>query len=127
MKRKDEKAGPSFEIEAGLFREGYRLIAGADEAGRGSLAGPLTVGLAIYDASFFDSPVPESLRMVDDSKKLTAAKRNTARGIISAHALLVLHEHVPYDLVDRLNPNRATCYALEKLFERAQIKPDIIM
>jgi ribonuclease HII len=122
-----EKAGPSFEIEAGLFREGHRIIAGADEAGRGSLAGPLSVGLVVFDASLFSAAPADALSLIQDSKKLTPQRRSDALRLIESIACVSLCEHVPADIVDRLNPNRATKYALDRLLERSQIKPDLLL
>ena len=59
---------PSFEIENNLIKEGYKTIAGVDEAGRGSLAGPLAVGLTIYSNKFINNPSPEILNYINDSK-----------------------------------------------------------
>ena len=103
------------------------IIAGADEAGRGSLAGPLSVGLVIFDSSMFSSPVPEDLLSVQDSKKLSPARRSEALPLVERIARVALCEHVDADIVDRLNPNRATKYALDALLERSPVKPDLLL
>ena len=54
-------------------------VVGVDEAGRGPLAGPVVAGAV----SFFDASLPESLAELDDSKKLTAAKRRALARVIS--------------------------------------------
>jgi ribonuclease HII len=127
LKFKDNKSGPTFEIEAGLFCEGYRCIAGADEAGRGSLAGPLTVGFVVFDSAFFTSPAEDQFSVIDDSKKLTSVKRDLAFDFISRLARIMIVEHISPDLVDKLNPNRATKYALDLLLEKTSIRPDLLL
>ncbi|WP_416798342.1 ribonuclease HII [Ciceribacter azotifigens] len=63
-------AGPDFELERLAVREGYSGIAGTDEAGRGPLAGPVVAAAVILDPD----NIPPGL---NDSKKLTAAQRET--------------------------------------------------
>jgi ribonuclease HII len=119
--------GPSFEIEAGLFRKGYQFIAGVDEAGRGSLAGPLVLGVSIYESRLFSQTIPEELSLVNDSKKLTHKTRCTALDSIRETALCVKHYAVPHDLVDKLNINGATLYALRMMIAELPIQPDCVI
>jgi len=64
-----------FEVRA--LNAGAGLVAGIDEAGRGCLAGPVSVGLTIFPVAFFDTPVPEALRGLTDSKLLSPAVRDS--------------------------------------------------
>lgn len=64
------RSGPHLRHERVLLREGARLVAGMDEVGRGSLAGPVSVGVVVVDASTQSAP-----RGVADSKLLTPAAR----------------------------------------------------
>lgn len=61
---------PSLRTERVLQREGYRLLAGMDEVGRGALAGPVSVGVVVIDESCRSAPTG-----VKDSKLLTALAR----------------------------------------------------
>lgn len=61
---------PTLRHERALIREGALLVAGMDEVGRGSLAGPVSVGVVVVDATTRTGP-----RGVADSKLLTAAAR----------------------------------------------------
>ena len=63
---------PRLLVETALFDEGYLVVAGADEVGRGCLAGPVTVGVVVVDAGA--GPSPRGLR---DSKLLTAQQRRS--------------------------------------------------
>ena len=58
-----------YKFENELYSEGYNLIAGVDEAGRGSLVGPLIVGAVILPPNFY-------LERLDDSKKRKTLLRN---------------------------------------------------
>lgn len=118
--------GPTFDIEQGLLRDGNALIAGVDEAGRGSLAGPLCLGIVIYDAAFIDS-IPGTIPGIDDSKKLSPRRRNEALGYIRSRSLLSSSILVSHRTVDRLNINGATAYALRKLIEGLPFIPDIVI
>lgn len=56
---------PTLRVERSLQREGYALLAGMDEVGRGALAGPVSVGVVVVDES--TRTVPQGVR---DSKLL---------------------------------------------------------
>jgi ribonuclease HII len=64
------RPGPHLRHERVLLREGAVLVAGMDEVGRGSLAGPVSVGVVVVDATTRSAP-----RGVADSKLLTPAAR----------------------------------------------------
>lgn len=61
---------PSLRVERSLQREGYRLIAGMDEVGRGALAGPVSVGVVVIDER--TRTVPQGVK---DSKLLSPMAR----------------------------------------------------
>ncbi|MCE1178802.1 MAG: ribonuclease HII [Micrococcales bacterium] len=61
---------PSLRVERALQRDGYRLLAGMDEVGRGALAGPVTVGVVLIDEA--SRTAPQGVR---DSKLLTPLAR----------------------------------------------------
>ena len=60
-------------------------IAGVDEAGRGPLAGPVTVAAVILPKAWIKEGMPESLREVNDSKKLSEAVRERIYNELQAH------------------------------------------
>lgn len=61
---------PSLRLERSLQREGYAVLVGMDEVGRGALAGPASVGVVAIDATCRSAPAG-----VKDSKLLSAAAR----------------------------------------------------
>ncbi len=95
-----------FDFEEQALSEGYRFIAGVDEVGRGCIAGPVVAAACILDRG---KPVPEGL---DDSKKLTAAKREEIdaelRGTAAAFAIGI----VDAEEIDRINILEATKKAM---------------
>ncbi len=104
-----------FAIEAALWRKGYRLVAGVDEAGRGPLAGPLVVAAVILPPDWHP---PEKL---DDSKRLTPAQREAAYGAIRTGSLGWRVVVVSPREVDRVNVLNATLNGMARAL--AQIKP----
>lgn len=70
----------SYELEEALMREGYSLVCGVDEAGRGPLCGPVAAAACILPAGLV-------LEGLDDSKKLTEKKRNVLYDLICENAI----------------------------------------
>jgi ribonuclease HII len=96
--------GLDFEDQA--RSEGYRFIAGVDEVGRGCIAGPVVAAACILDRN---KPVPEGL---DDSKKLTAAKREEIDLQLRETAAAFGIGVVDADEIDRINILEATKKAM---------------
>lgn len=86
------------------------LAAGVDEAGRGPLAGPVVVAAVIL-------PAGHGLQSLDDSKRLTAAKREKLYPQIQAQALAYCVEYVEVDEIDRLNILQATLLGMQRAVE----------
>ena len=78
---------PTLNLERQLQEQGFYLIAGLDEAGRGPLAGPVVAAAVILPPDL--GPSTKWLRLVDDSKKLTPARRDTAFEYIQHNALSI--------------------------------------
>lgn len=89
---------PGHEIVADTL---HKLVAGVDEAGRGPLAGPLAVAAVILDP---DHPIAG----LDDSKKLTPARREALYPLIIERALAYCIVLVDADEIDRINIFQAT-------------------
>ena len=75
-----------FEIERSFFDQGYRLIAGVDEVGRGALFGPVVAAAVILPPEWFAGCRPDWLRRTKDSKLLTPATRKELAKHIRAQA-----------------------------------------
>jgi ribonuclease HII len=109
---------PDLAHESALHARGLKRIAGVDEAGRGPLAGPVAAAAVILPLGF-------TLAGLDDSKKLSAAKREDLfsrltgdSSVIWSVALAECHE------IDQLNILRATHLAMRRAAESLREKPD---
>jgi ribonuclease HII len=98
----------SFERECALREQGIFFVAGIDEAGRGPLAGPVVAAAVV----FLEHKAPEGL---DDSKKLTASRRETIYESLVANPQVVWAVSVQgSDVVDRINILQATHRAMRE-------------
>ena len=98
-------AGLTLAYEARYTARGIARLAGVDEAGRGPLCGPVTAAAVILDPD----RLPEGL---DDSKKLTAARRAALAARIRETALGWAVAHASVEEIDRLNILRASHLAM---------------
>lgn len=94
-------------LEQTLREQGYRLIAGVDEVGRGALAGPVSAAACILPAGCI-------IRGLDDSKRLTPARREELAAVIVNRALDVGIAHVGAGEIDALGIARATAEAMRR-------------
>lgn len=94
-----------------------RLIAGVDEAGRGPLAGPVTVAAVILDPA-------RPIAGLDDSKKLSEAARERLYPLIVERALAWRIEFVEADEIDRLNILQATLTGMRRALDGLQPRAD---
>ncbi|ODT83375.1 MAG: ribonuclease HII [Pelagibacterium sp. SCN 64-44] len=101
-----EAGFPDFSHEEMLMARGARLVAGVDEAGRGPLAGPVVVAAVRLDPA----RIPVGL---NDSKKLTAERREALFEEIVAHADVAIVSAPPSDIVS-LNIRGATLAAMAR-------------
>ncbi len=93
-------------------------IAGVDEAGRGPLAGPVTVAAVILDPA-------RPIAGLDDSKKLTEAKREALYPLIVERALAWRIEFVDAQEIDSLNILQATLVGMRRALEALSPTADI--
>ena len=108
------------EFDNKFFNQGYRFIAGIDEAGRGPLAGPVVASAVIL-------PPNISINGVDDSKKLTPEKREILFEIIKEKALSIGTGIVSSKVIDEINILEATKVAMLKAVENLTIIPNLII
>ncbi len=117
---------PHLEYELQLSRQGYRLIAGVDEAGRGALAGPVVAAAVILPLA---SPAEllATLREVRDSKVLTPAHRERLFELIHRVALAVGVAAVSPRLIDVLGIAPASRLAMRNAVQRLTLPPDFLL
>ena len=93
------------------------LVAGVDEAGRGPLAGPVVAGAVILDP---ENPIDG----LNDSKRLTALRRELLYEEIQKKALAWAVGHADVEEIDRINILQATMLAMKRAVEALQTVPD---
>ena len=118
---------PTFDIERDYLKQGYKVIAGFDEVGRGSLSGPLTVGMTIYSIDEINSDDYIKDFPVNDSKKISEKKREELLAIFKDRSVCSLTAHISHNLVDTLNVNGATAEAILRLIKKSPAKPDLLL
>ena len=106
--------------EARLRRRGFQRIAGADEAGRGALAGPLVAAAVILDPV----DVPEGLR---DSKLLSPLQRDRLFDEIQQRAIAVGVHRVSKQRLDRIGLQAANIRALQAAIRKLDPSPDFTL
>ena len=95
------------EIEAWAAAQGYLRLVGLDEAGRGPLAGPVVAAAVVL-------PGPCPIEGLDDSKKLSAARRSALFDEIQHHALAFGVSAAEPPEIDRINILRASLAAMAR-------------
>lgn len=110
------------QYERALQAQGYALIAGVDEVGRGPLAGPVVCAAVIMP---LDS---ESLIVgVDDSKKLSEKKRQQLAEEIKKRALAYTIVEIDEKTIDEINILEATKLGMKRAIETLSITPDVVL
>jgi len=107
-------------FEAEVRAQGFRVIAGLDEAGRGPLAGPVVAAAVVL-------PAKRSLKGIDDSKKLSAGQREEIFSLLQAKARALGIGIVEAREIDRLNILRASLKAMELAVENLSLSPDFLL
>jgi len=107
-------------FEAMVRRQGYRAVAGIDEAGRGPLAGPV-VAAAVILPEHFDLPG------LNDSKQISEKKRNQLYPLIYEQAIAVGIGVGRADEVDEINVLQATLKAMSRAVGRLSLPPDFLL
>ena len=109
-----------WQIEHACTAEGYQIICGVDEAGRGPLAGPVCAAAVILPP---DTDIPG----LNDSKKLTDKKRRELFPVIKAKALAYGIAFASHEEIDSINILQATYLAMERAMEQLSVKPDLAL
>lgn len=101
---------PDLSLEAEFHARGHRLVAGADEAGRGPLAGPVTAAAVILPPDL--ESTADWLDAIDDSKRLSPQRRESAAHIIRDNALAWAVQQVDSAEIDRIGIGPAVVRAM---------------
>jgi ribonuclease HII len=111
--------GLVFENQA--WAEGYKLVAGLDEVGRGCIAGPVVAAACILDPS---KPLPEGL---NDSKKVTESNRDEIAVQLKETCIAYAIGQIEADEIDRINILEATKQAMLNAIATLEPAPDFLL
>jgi len=114
---------PSFAEEKRLEAQGYQLIAGVDEAGRGALAGPVVAAAVILPCGI-DSPW---LDQIKDSKQLSPTKRELLFHNIHQIAISIGISMAPPELIDAQGIIKATRLAMKLAIDQLSPPPESLL
>jgi len=113
-------SGTLLRFERELWRGGFTLVAGIDEAGRGPLAGPVVAAAVIFRPG-------QTIPPVTDSKQLTSNQRETLCDQIMRMATAVGVGIVDHHVIDRVNILQATYRAMHKAVRRLALRPEYLL
>lgn len=125
MKPSTSSLKPTLQKEIALRQQGFRFIAGVDEAGRGAWAGPVVAAAVILPLGQPD--LTTVLAELDDSKKLTAACRERLFSLIETTAVAVGVGVASPQLVDEINVLAATRQAMQQAVAHLPVPPDYLL
>lgn len=106
--------------EKELYKQGYKLIGGVDEAGRGPLVGPVVASCVIL-------PMNYSCPGLNDSKQLSEKKREKLYDIIIRDAISVGIGVVDAKKIDEINILEASRLAMKLAIDNMDVKPDYVL
>ena len=106
----------SYEMKA--HNQGYKIVAGIDEAGRGPLAGPVVAATVVFSEDV-------DLEGLNDSKKLSPKRREKLFPIIQemSYGIAVVGQ----EIIDEINILQATRLAMKQAVEKLMMNPDILL
>ena len=116
-------ATPNLDEESALISQGYRFIAGVDEAGRGALAGPVVAAAVILPPN----GIFPRLQSVKDSKLVSPEKREDLYMLIVEESLATGVGIISNDIIDSLNILNATKIAMRDAVNQLSSTPDYIL
>lgn len=106
--------------EKELYKEGYELIAGTDEAGRGPLCGPVVAAAVILPKNY-------KLEGLNDSKQLSEKKRDKYFEIIKKDAISYGIGIVDAKTIDEINIYEASRKAMLEAISKLDVTPDFVL
>ena len=114
------KRVPSLAVERALWAEGHRVVVGVDEVGRGSWAGPISVGAAVL-------PPDRRVNKVRDSKMLTEAEREHLFPRLAGWCAAWAVGHASQPECDELGMSAAQKLAARRAIDGLGVRPDVVL
>lgn len=114
------RSSAMYAFERQIHGEGYKFIAGVDEVGRGALAGPVVAAAVIFPPGYLND-------QINDSKKLSAGKREIVCAAIRKEAIAVGIGVIDVDVIDSVNILQASLLAMREAVLDLSLPPDFIL
>ena len=111
---------PLYDYDAQVRNEGFPILCGVDEAGRGPLVGSVVAAAVILPPDF-------RLEGLNDSKKLSEKKREALFDVICQNALAYGIGSASHEEIDEKNILQATFLAMRRAVEKLELKADIVL
>lgn len=104
------------------------MVAGADEAGCGPLAGPVVAAAVVFPCSWLEGGIHKRLRGLNDSKQLTEEQREKFYSIITTHPEIRYGiATVEVEMIDRINIRQAAWRAMNIALDQLEPKPQHVL
>ena len=110
----------TYELEAKYTDEGYNIICGCDEAGRGPLAGPVVAAAVVL-------PMGLVIDGLNDSKKLTEKRREALFEIIKAEASAYSIASASVEEIEEINILNASMLAMKRAIEGLSVRAELAL
>ncbi|MEG1743390.1 MAG: ribonuclease HII [Clostridia bacterium] len=110
----------SWDIENDYYSQGFELVCGADEAGRGPLAGPVFAAAVVLPRGFI-------IDGLDDSKRLSQSKRESLYKIIREKSLDFCVAHAEVYEIEAINILNASMLAMRRAIKGLKHLPDLAL
>lgn len=110
----------TYELENTLIQEGYNLVCGVDEAGRGPLCGPVVAAACILPSGLV-------LEGLNDSKKLTEKKREALYDLICENAIAYAVALGSVEEINETDILSTTLHTMRRAIDALDPKPDIAL
>jgi len=114
------KIKEKIDLEKTFYSQGYVLIAGVDEAGRGAIAGPVFASAVILPPDFKSSKIK-------DSKLLSPKKRERLFQFIQEVAIDYSIAYAEVEEINKKGISKATFKAMQRALENLKIKPQLVL
>ena len=111
---------PDYSIEKQYNDEGFSVVCGVDEAGRGPLCGPVVAAACILPDGLY-------IEGLNDSKKLTEKKREKLFDVIKESAIAYCIAEASVEEINELNILEADLLAMRRAIDGLSIKPDLAL
>lgn len=115
---------PHIEYEKRLWEEGFQVVAGLDEAGRGAWAGPVYAAAVVLPS---DERICDLLAGVRDSKRMTARQRQRWEGCIKSASVAWAVGSAGHTEIDDIGILPATCLAMQRAIEQISNPPRYLL